>query len=395
MSAPRSLANKKRSRRVLHRRLVVFVLILAVALLTIIWSWLLYSTLETQTSESSLPRQTPLEETPILDYYGEAIYPREIDDPVVEKAIVALKDEPQSTSSRNQDFAIVTRQSNQHAQNQDRSVIFYPYPTRQTPGTQPSFLACVFDGHGVEGHIVAEYVVQEFPRRLAEKLNQRPCCASDEWIIQQLKDTFVEVDKTAPQNAWRGGCTGTVTLRMGHKLFVANAGDSRTILGDYKGSGKEVNISYTSRSDKPNLPDERARIEGLGGKIHIPAKNPFLSRVVVFSKAATPPEPIGLAMSRSIGDWEWKLVGVTAEPLVDIFDLSNQTHSFLVAASDGLWDLRRPQFFAKQFGESFYGGGRNPMVACVETILQVSPQKKEWYRDDITVIVIRTSESVE
>lgn len=129
--------------------------------------------------------------------------------------------------------------------------------------------------------------------------------------------------------------------------------------------------------------------------IHIPAKNPFLSGVVVFSKEATPPEHIGLAMSRSIGDWGWKLVDVTAEPLVDVIDLSNQTDSFLVAASDGLWDLQRPQFFAKHFGESFYGGGRNPMVACVETILQVSPQKKEWYRDDITVIVIRTNESVE
>jgi serine/threonine protein phosphatase PrpC len=375
MSTPRSFANKERSRRVLYRRLAGLVLILVVAHLLIIWCRLFYAVLETQTPKSSLEEET------ILDY-GEAVYPREIDETAVENT--------------NQDFAIVTRQSNQHAQNQDRAVIFYPYRTRQTTrGTQSSFLACVFDGHGVEGHIVAEYVVQDFPRRLAEKLNQRPCCASDEWIMQQLKDTFVEVDTNAPQNAWRGGCTGTVTLRIGQKLFVANAGDSRTILGDYKGSGKEVHIPYTSRSDKPNLPDERARIEGLGGKIHIPAKNPFLSRVVVFSKAATPPEPIGLAMSRSIGDWEWKKVGVTAEPLVDVIDLSNQTHSILIAASDGLWDLRRPHFFAKTFGESFYGGGRNPMVACVETILQVSPQKKEWYRDDITVIVIRTNESVE
>jgi serine/threonine protein phosphatase PrpC len=93
-------------------------------------------------------------------------------------------------------------------------------------------------------------------------------------------------------------------------------------------------------------------------------------------------------MSRSIGDWEWKRVGVTAEPLVDVIDVSNLTQPFLVAASDGLWDLRRPQFFAKQFGRSFYGGERHPLVACVETILQVSPQKKEWYRDDITVIVL-------
>lgn len=375
----------------LLRRLRVYVLVLVVGQLFILWSWLVYSALVTNTSASSLPYQTSVEQRQSADEdaipdWGDAVYPREIDDPNVEKAVSALKDEPHSTAE-NLEFATVTRQSNQHAHNQDRAVVFHPYPTRQHRGMEPSFLACIFDGHGVEGHTLADYVVREFPRRLADKLNQRPCCASDEWIIQQLKDTFVEVDKEAP-SAFRGGCTGSVTLRMGHKLFVANAGDSRTIIADYQGPGKEVDIPYMSRLDKPNLPDERARIEGLGGKIHIPAKNPTLSRVVVFSKAAKPPELIGLAMSRSIGDWEWKRVGVTAEPLVDVIDVSNLTQPFLVAASDGLWDLRRPQFFAKQFGRSFYGGERHPLVACVETILQVSPQKKEWYRDDITVIVL-------
>lgn len=93
MSAPRSFANRERSRRVLYRRLVVFVSILVAAQLLIVWSWLFYSVLGTQTSESSLPHQTSSEEASPLDY-GEAVYPREIDDPVVEKEVFALKNEP-------------------------------------------------------------------------------------------------------------------------------------------------------------------------------------------------------------------------------------------------------------------------------------------------------------
>jgi serine/threonine protein phosphatase PrpC len=319
---------------------------------------------------------------------GIPVYPLEIDHPQIQKAIETFKSNPNGYSTAGLEYATVTWQSNQHEQNQDRAVVFYPFRTQQSRPNHPTFLVAIFDGHGVEGHLVADYVVKAFPRLLADKLNQQACCAPDEWIIQQLKDTFVEIDSNAPTSALRGGCTGSVTLRLDNRLFVANAGDSRTILANYH-TANQTEISYMSRKDKPNLPDERSRIEALGGKIHIPPKNPALSRVVVFSKAASPPESIGLAMSRSIGDQEWTAVGVTAEPLVDVMDVSNLTRSFVVAASDGLWDLRRPQFFAKQFGASLYADGSHPLVECVETILKVSPQEKEWYRDDITAIAIK------
>jgi hypothetical protein len=104
----------------LYRRLAGFVFILAVAHLLITWELSFYYVLETQTPSSSLPHQTSLEkETSIILDYGEAVYPREIDDPADEQAIFS-----------NHDFVIVTRRSNQHAQNQDRATILYPYPTR-------------------------------------------------------------------------------------------------------------------------------------------------------------------------------------------------------------------------------------------------------------------------
>lgn len=134
-----------------------------------------------------------------------------------------------------------------------------------------------------------------------------------------MNETFIEVnDEAPPQNALRGGSTASVTLRIGNKLYIANAGDSQTMLIRTTSSNKpreqkqkqqqvqdEAEILYRTRKDKAHLPEELARIENLGGKVHIPPKFPGGSRVIVYSTAARPPETIGLAMSRSIGDWEW------------------------------------------------------------------------------------------
>lgn len=289
-----------------------------------------------------------------------------------------------SSSTTTPAVAVVTRQSNQHAFNQDRAVVLHPFQTLQTPSSQRkeqlSFLAAIFDGHGVEGHVVANYVARELPRRLAQRLNSKPCCQYTDWIIQQLKETFVQVDQNAPSDAaLRGGTTAAVTLLIGSQLYIANAGDSQTFYVCYN-TTTEVpkaknylrpspphndttiappQIVYSSRRDKPHLPDELARIQALGGKVHIPSQHPMGSRVVVYSKAAHPPEHIGLAMSRSIGDWEWKPVGVTAEPIVDTVTVCNKDDednhhqaSFLFVVSDGMLDLRPADFFARRLAQA-------------------------------------------
>jgi serine/threonine protein phosphatase PrpC len=345
--------------------------------------------------------------------YGCPIYPLEKDDELVLEALQTRGGRLASPSSYKHipPFArsvgtTVTYQGNDHPFNQDRAFIIRPYHTHQTANLNQteSFLLAILDGHGLDGHIVAEYVSKELPRLLASKLNNLPPGQqNEEWIKQQLIDTFIGVDKEAPPNALRGGCTASVTLRIGSKLYFANAGDSRSLLVavpreakfiDMAAEGSEqVKIVYETRRDKPHLPDERARIEGLGGTIHIPPSDPNGSRVVVYSASAIPPEPIGLAMSRSIGDWEWKEVGVTAEPIVDVVDLLSMPKdhmTYILAATDGLFDLRRDIFYAKQFAQSFLKNGDDmpPLLKnCVDTINFVSPQNKLWYRDDITIIL--------
>lgn len=353
--------------------------------------------------------------------YGCPVYPLEKDSGEVQKLLQELK-QASSPSFHTPPYAwptgtTVTYQSNQHDFNQDRAFIIRPFHTHQTAhlGMNESFLLAILDGHGVLGHELAEYVSKELPRLIAMKLDDAPAGQDDEWTKQQLIDSFLEVNQKAPKDsALRGGCTASVTLRVGSKLYFANVGDSQTLLVTASRSSTNYNannpqdpanldarIIYKTRRDKANLPDEKARIQGLGGKIHIPPQNPNLSRVIVHSKAAIPPESIGLAMSRSIGDWEWKEVGVTAEPIVDVIDVKtdlpahgdndkNDAISFVLAASDGLWDLRKKEFLARNFAKHFLqfdDTSNNLLQRSADIIEKASPKNEKWYRDDITVVV--------
>ena len=138
-----------------------------------------------------------------------------------------------------------------------------------------------------------------------------------------------------------------------------------------------------------------------GGTIHIPPQNANLSRVIVQSKEFH--DTIGLAMSRSLGDLEWTQIGVIPDPIVDIIDLrayqnfvdDPDTSLFIIAASDGLWDIRMKQWIEKQFAEIFLPPSdprkKDPLVKLNEIIQVASPKKAELYRDDITAIVIQVA----
>ena len=353
--------------------------------------------------------------------YGCLVRPPEIDTVLVDaSSSVVSKEEKQQRKRRAEpaneryyatsDSALVTRQSNQHKFNQDRAFLISDFQTKQAvdENEATSFLMAILDGHGDHGHLVAEHALKLLPRILADKLNSLPCCQPESWIRQKLNETFLQVNEQLPlQHVRRGGCTASVTLRLGSKLYFANVGDSRTVLirvdqnSRRKDDGSTTaekpastfDILYQTRPDKAHLPEEMARIEAAGGKIHIPPKFPNGSRVIVYSRFADPPEPIGLAMSRCLGDMEWKLVGVIAEPIVDVVDLNDYlpTHEhefFLLAASDGVWDMRPKREFFAQYLHTHITSGANaePIQAVTELIWDVSPKLKEWYRDDMTIV---------
>jgi serine/threonine protein phosphatase PrpC len=302
---------------------------------------------------------------------------------------------------------MLTWQSNQHPQNQDRAFVYPRFVHNQLQEDEDSFLVGVLDGHGRDGHIMADFVVQHLATVLVQNLNVKPCCQSDDWIKSKLIQTFIEMEqlavhKTPSQDfAYTGGCTASVTLRIGNRLFVANVGDSRTMLASdfdvtsHPDDPYTATIQFTSRLDKADVPEERARIEGLGGTIHFPPPEKRLtSRVILHSTHLL--DTVGLAMSRSLGDHEWTAVGVIPDPVVDIVRLDEDIlKPYLIVASDGLWDCRarRPQFFAKRLGAMLFNTKENSYTDAttefVNFLKEITPQQPQVYRDDITVVAFR------
>lgn len=317
---------------------------------------------------------------------------------------------------------MLTQQGKSHAENQDRGLYISPFvihDDEQESSRVPSFLAAIFDGHNRLGHLVAQEVAERFPAVLAEKMRQILAGRwwedekTDVMVAAALSDTFVQVNREGtPFNFLRGGTTASVTLRFGSRLYVANAGDSQTVLVSVEST--KAKVEFETRKDKPFEEDEHDRIEKLGGKIHINPLHPGDARVVVHSKAAK--DTIALAMSRSLGDWEWKEVGVTAEPIVNVIDLHQSRYKdaslFLIAASDGMWDVRKQEFYAKQFAtafEAFHGDdtSRDSMTKSVNGILppsnrllrpifklhdifqRITPKVQKGYCDDITAIITK------
>jgi serine/threonine protein phosphatase PrpC len=131
------------------------------------------------------------------------------------------------------------------------------------------------------------------------------------------------------------GCTAISIFIVDNKLICANAGDSRAILVVEK---EGYHIVPLSRDHKPELDDEKRRINKAGGSVEKYIDNGLkLGPFRVWIKNESYP---GLAMSRSIGDFVAASVGVTCEPEISECVI-NEFCKYLVLASDGLWEFMK------------------------------------------------------
>jgi serine/threonine protein phosphatase PrpC len=304
--------------------------------------------------------------------------------------------------------------------NQDRAFVISPYLIHKTdtPGTDDNIqtqqrLMGVFDGHAQYGERVSEYSSQQFPIILAQKLHsylqphhhhhQHPLSPQqrDAKIIQALEETFVYIDKTAPAHP-SGGCTASVILQMGSKLYIANAGDSKSFIVVHSALTDYTTVVYMTRDDKPDLPDELERIERMGGRVSLPQYHDATSRVLYWDTNTD--SMAGLAMSRSLGDWDAGQVGVIPNPTIHVMDMKDLIHQmqwseseddvyiFAVSASDGMMDYVDAKTIAKTFVPAlFHNEGSHPLTACEHLIALAAHgwqrAKDGTYRDDIAIAV--------
>ncbi|CAE7592744.1 unnamed protein product [Symbiodinium natans] len=210
----------------------------------------------------------------------------------------------------------------------------------------------VMDGHG--GFQVAKFCERHLPSAIAVRSSADPAAAMAQSFVEMdellqepegLKElrrlsALAKSARSRRQTAEGMGCTVVLSCVTPTSLIVANAGDSRAVLCR---NGQALDLS---QDHKPDLPNERARIESAGGWI----EGGSILRVNG-----------DLSLSRAVGDLEYKdrrlppeRQIVTASPDVRVVARQPQDE-FMLLACDGVWDVLSSQaavdFLRKELGD--------------------------------------------
>ncbi|CEG47533.1 protein [Plasmopara halstedii] len=205
--------------------------------------------------------------------------------------------------------------------------------------------AAVYDGHG--GSAVSQYLRnqlysmispelshldQEILAENKEENNVKGKLSRRQKIATMLHDAIHKLDQDViAKSEWKfQGSTAVGVLLFDDVLYSLNVGDSRAVLCR---AGNAVELT---RDHKPNDPQERARIESLGGRVQ------WFGYV---DAQGEPIEPYGayrvngnLAVARAIGDRDSRPF-VNGEAEIRQYDIEYDKDEFIVIASDGLWDV--------------------------------------------------------
>lgn len=198
---------------------------------------------------------------------------------------------------------------------------------------EKSLLLGVFDGHGPHGHDISDFVHSLLPDLIMghEDFETNTC--------EAIRDSFFKAHDTlvincntpdAQFDCMISGTTASVALVKDGKLYMANVGDSRAVLAKRTSSGykaKRISVDH-----KPNLPEEKSRIESKNGEVkQLPMDIPYR----LFLKGREFP---GISMSRAIGDTIAQSIGLISDPSVMCIDLEDEDE-FILICSDGVWEF--------------------------------------------------------
>lgn len=267
---------------------------------------------------------------------------------------------------------------NKNKVNQDRGLIHWAL--KDDPDIS---LFGVFDGHGEFGHLVAQFVIDTLPKSF-EQQEVSAIKENPEVSIKKAVEHCHQALRQSDIDFTYSGTTATFALKIGNKIWVANAGDSRTVLA--KKTAEGVKGIPLSEDNKPEQPKEKERILAAGGRVDPLPGDPGedLGPMRVWLKDQDVP---GLAMSRSIGDGVAASVGVTSEPVVAEHTIDNDD-LFIIWASDGVWEFLSDQ----EAVEIVYKQSSTGMLSKGVTEL-CRESKHRWQQeedviDDITALVL-------
>jgi serine/threonine protein phosphatase PrpC/CRP-like cAMP-binding protein len=329
-----------------------------------------------------------------------------------------------------------------HKPNQDAYSITERFGTFES---NDSFFA-VYDGHGRDGDLCAQFGRDKMPGYLAKHLNKakereaRTHRAELERMESKNPDRFadplayVELSKEAFQQAAKkayvecnmamhqdpsldDSLSGSTAISMychgrRNRVTICNVGDSRAVLGKASlegGGGRQQAFKAfpLSRDQTPYRRDERARCRGTGARIlsldQLEGLEPINDRDESqnddedlelgeeLDEGGDPPriwspngDYPGTAFTRSLGDAMAEELGVFAEPEMLTRDIKPED-SVIVLASDGIYE-----FLTNQSVVDICAKFTDPLEACRAVVAESYELwlQYELRTDDITIIVI-------
>mmetsp|Transcript_82480 Transcript_82480/g.150981 ORF Transcript_82480/g.150981 Transcript_82480/m.150981 type:complete len:215 (+) Transcript_82480:1-645(+) len=202
-----------------------------------------------------------------------------------------------------------------------------------------------------------------------------------------MQRMVIDMDDNHFLNAQLSGTTASVVIHdhVKNKITVSHVADSTVVLGRFISADRnpsQLEAVQLTRDHKPDLPDERQRIEDAGGRVVFDG----YSNHRVYARNARYP---GLNMSRCLGDLlGHSQAGCSCTPEVSERDVTDLDHVLLVC-SDGVWEFISPQEAVNIISE--YGSG----MAMVAANKLAQAAWDRWVSheggvvvDDITVVLI-------
>jgi len=201
-------------------------------------------------------------------------------------------------------------------------------------GDKKRALFCVFDGHVDKN--AAECVKKIFAKEMEKHLRQANADCRD--MSEILRAVFLSVDQQLREFEDEGAtATAAFLWQVGDDRYlqVANVGDSTAFLNR---NGVAV---WMSEDHKVTNPKEQVRMRNSGHRI-----TEGQTRIN------------GLAVSRALGDHFVKInnMGLIGEPYISGAIRLESNDSFLIVATDGLWDAMSGQEAIDLMRESENGG---------------------------------------
>ena len=261
----------------------------------------------------------------------------------------------------------------------------------------------VLDGHGNYGHFVSQFCRDYFMNKMkeyAESIMYITQSISAEDVYLNLKqnnysyivELFMNIDDelSAQSDIFDCNMSGTtcnLIFQFNTHLVCFNVGDSRSILIEESSDNTNQIIRALSIDHKPDIPEELMRIKENGGMVD-QIQDLYGNKLGpnrVFKEGCVYP---GLAMSRSLGDFQAKECGVIPTPEIIEYEINPNTKYFVVC-SDGVWEFLTNEN-VRDIGNKYYYNNNDVVGFCNELVnIAVNVWgEREKARDDITVVAV-------